>query len=580
VVQVDDDKVIAYLENPQDQQALIGILDFEEVPGLDIAREFAAIDFQDGIWIAWPIGVAHAQLHLLAVANPQSVDSFFDCRKELSHPGNDRETLSVGPDCLAFGVANAVVQLHVHSGPNPETVTQTYVLWFCRCRHATAHNNRVAAYASGSRRQPAIVVGAVRQKSGLTPSAPSTLAARRPCRKLVAVFTRNGFVFLLCLTLPGCKEPDPSGAIAAMQASRPRPSSEPSDGRHPTHVPLAQERVEIPTGAFEAGTLPGAEGRHPQLEQLLATVELGPFSIDRLPFPNDPKVAPLTNVTRAEAAARCSERAARLCTELEWERACKGPRNDSYSTGARFEGNCSASAAECASGFDVLGLGTTLREWTASNAISATVGVSKGAAIRGAAATSPATDHRCARRDIIKETERASDLGFRCCHGPPNAARVEEPELRAVFERPTFDSNKMATLLEGHPKTKLLAKEWTFFREPDAAETVVSRGPGDRQGLRFTVAPLLWSPVAGTRFLLITGRSGKDTSAVLAFHVIRDGDYRLAASFIMRNEPGPVALAYHESIRPRLFFSTCWKCPGETGRLLYRDPDAVAIVQP
>jgi hypothetical protein len=345
-------------------------------------------------------------------------------------------------------------------------------------------------------------------------------------------------------------------------------------------VPLAAERVEIPTGAFEAGTLPGTEGRHPQVEQLLSIVELGPFSIDRLLFPNDPKMAPMTNVTRAEAATRCSERGARLCTELEWERACKGPHNDSYSTGARFEPDCAATATECASGFDVLGLGTTLREWTASDAILANGGVSKGGVIRGAAAHAVATEHRCANREIKKETERAADLGFRCCHGAPNAARVEEPELKAVFERPTFDTTKMATLLESHPKTKPLAKDWTFFREPDAAETVVSRGPGDRQGLRFTVAPLTWSPVAGTRFLLVVGRSGKDTSAVLAYHVIRDGDYRLAASFVMKNEPGPVALSYHESIRPRLFFSTCWKCPGETGRLLYRDPDAVAIVQP
>lgn len=393
------------------------------------------------------------------------------------------------------------------------------------------------------------------------------------------MYVRLALAWLLVVAHSGCKSAESSRDAKLDSNAVAAPSAAPK-GRTTTHTPLANERVEIPTGTFEAGTLPGTEGRRPQVEQLLTAVELGPFSIDRLPFPNDPKLAPLTDVTRAQAANRCSERGGRLCTELEWERACKGPNSDPYSMGSAFDQTCAKSLFECASGFNVLSLGTSLREWTASDAIVNEGGSTKGAIVRGAKSNSPAAEHRCARREILSETERSADLGFRCCYGPPNAVRVQEPELRAVFERPNFDGEKMSVLLESNPKTKLLAKDWSFFRDPDAAETVVSRGPGDRQGLRFTVAPLIWSPVAGTRFLLLVGRSGKETSAVLAYHVIRDGDYRLAASFIMKNEPGPVALAYHESIRPRLFFSTCWKCPGETGRLLYRDPDSVAIVQP
>ena len=48
----------------------------------------------------------------------------------------------------------------------------------------------------------------------------------------------------------------------------------------------------------------------------------------------------------------------------------------------------------------------------------------------------------------------------------------------------------------------------------------------------------------------------------------------------MKNEPGPVALAYSDDIRPRLHFSSCWGCPGETGKILFRRPERVAIVQP
>lgn len=376
---------------------------------------------------------------------------------------------------------------------------------------------------------------------------------------------------------------DPRAKPANRQSTEPSARTDSSNALalvKPKQAPLSGERVEIPTGAFEAGSVPGTEGRIPQLEQRSATVELGAFQIDKLPYPNDPSLPPLTNVTRSEAMARCAERGARLCTELEWERACKGPKSDPYSTGARFEVACTKSPVECASGFDVLGLGIAIREFTASDVVAPSSGTSRGAAVRGASATAAKPLHRCARREAVAEGERAVDLGFRCCKGAPNAARVEEPHQVTVFERAKLELKETLALLDSDERTKAIAKDFTFFREPEAAETVVSRGPGDRQGLRFTVAPLLWSPVAGSRYLLLTGRSGKEVSVVLAYYVLRDGQYRLASSFIMKNEPGPIAFAYHESIRPRLYFSNCWRCPGETGKILYRDPDSVAIVQP
>jgi hypothetical protein len=94
------------------------------------------------------------------------------------------------------------------------------------------------------------------------------------------------------------------------------------------------------------------------------------------------------------------------------------------------------------------------------------------------------------------------------------------------------------------------------------------------------VSALLWNPVAGAEFLVTTARSGENTSFVAAFYALGDERYRVAASFVMKNEPGPVALAYSDDIRPRLHFSTCWGCPGETGKILFRRPERVAIVQP
>jgi hypothetical protein len=75
-------------------------------------------------------------------------------------------------------------------------------------------------------------------------------------------------------------------------------------------------------------------------------------------------------------------------------------------------------------------------------------------------------------------------------------------------------------------------------------------------------------------------RSGDDTSFVVAFYVLGENEYGLAASFVLKNEPGPVILAYTGDIRPRLHFSACWGCLGETGKVIFRGPERVAIVAP
>ncbi len=301
--------------------------------------------------------------------------------------------------------------------------------------------------------------------------------------------------------------------------------------------------------------------------------------MDRLPFPNDPGAPPLRGVTRIEAERRCAERGARLCTELEWERACKGPANDEYVTGAAWDPSCGNDPLRCASAFEVLGL-STLREWTASDVLPADDARPRRAAVRGAPPAAPPDQHRCARRESVAPDSQSDDLGFRCCRGAPNAARVREPALGVTFTKHKLDAARLERLLADDPRTAWLARDVKLFREPDAARTVVSRGPGDEKGFSFTVAPLRWNPAPGVEFLLVTARSGADVSFVVAYHVVGPDEYALAASFAMKREPGPVAFAYSNSIRPRLHFSTCWGCLGETGKLLFREPETVAILQP
>ncbi len=313
------------------------------------------------------------------------------------------------------------------------------------------------------------------------------------------------------------------------------------------------------------------------LEPNLRRIELGSFEIDRLPFPNDPARLALTGLSRDEAISHCAESGARLCTELEWERACKGPESQTYPTGDQFDQRCVTQPSKCASGFDVLAMGTAVKEWTASD-----LGTTADAmaVVRGGSSQSPNEEHRCAARQGLRASVHDKDVGFRCCKGAPNAALVTEPTLGKAYEKSQLSLQRLELILKSSPTTAYLAEGAQLLREPEAADTVVEKGSGDRKGLTFSVAPVIWNPSSGVRFLLVTGRSGKDTSFVVAYYVTGKDDYTLAASFVMKSEPGPVALAFDDSIRQRMFFSTCWGCPGETGKILFREPEAVAIVQP
>jgi hypothetical protein len=368
--------------------------------------------------------------------------------------------------------------------------------------------------------------------------------------------TRALSTLLVSALAVACK-PAPTPAPAPSATPVPGSASvSPAHARAPERPLRENEQVEVPTGGFLAGSVPGESGREPDREPRELMVELGAYRIDRLPYPNRPGQPPRTGVTREEAERLCAERSARLCTELEWERACKGPNNDRYPGAKEWDPRCDKPDASCATG-------------GRPSAVS-----------RGAARGSAAEAHRCAARTLLAPDTSNANLGFRCCGGAPNARALPEPKAGEAFRKHRLGAERLSALLGAEAATRELVKDVKFFRDPDAADTVISRGPGDRKGFSFTVAPLLWQPVAGAEFLVVTGRAGEKTSFVATYYVLGDDKYRLASSFVMKDEPGPVALAYSNDIRPRLHFSTCWGCPGETGKILFRKPERAVIVQP
>jgi len=214
-------------------------------------------------------------------------------------------------------------------------------------------------------------------------------------------------------------------------------------------------------------------------------------------------------------------------------------------------------------------------EWTASLS-GKQAPVPQKPIVRGLAKIAK-TSANCARRRVANDGER---LGFRCCYGAPNAPKLDEPEALAdpPFAIVPMERAELQKRLAANAMTQALAESADFFSDESVA-TVLERGPGDTKGFELTNHPVRWNPDLGVSFLVVTGRADKKTAFVVVYHDRTDPPL-LAASFIMRNEKGPVALAFANSIRPRIHFSTCWGCPGETGKALFREPESVVMLQP
>lgn len=219
--------------------------------------------------------------------------------------------------------------------------------------------------------------------------------------------------------------------------------------------------VYIPPGALVVGTPPSSRPRRADRELPGEQVMLDGFYIDQFAFPNEEGAIPITNVSHEEAAALCEERGKRLCTELEWERACKGPDNRMYEYGEGYQPELCRTGRKsvlipsgyhvgCQSDFGVHDMHGGPFEWTSSDFGR---GRDEGMmALRGGNSPAGEVVGRCANVEAESPATRSGAIGFRCCSGPQNEARVElemrfEPGLipRVRFE-PQVEASLIAAL--------------------------------------------------------------------------------------------------------------------------------------
>jgi serine/threonine protein kinase/formylglycine-generating enzyme required for sulfatase activity len=178
-------------------------------------------------------------------------------------------------------------------------------------------------------------------------------------------------------------------------------------------------------GTFKRGSAPNDQDRAPD-ERSLESVQVASFCIDEYEYPNQPGVLPVISASWEEAQRACANGGKRLCTEEEWEKACKGPGNARFPYGNDFDANlCNTKDpqsrdrtlaeagrfSQCRSAYQVADLSGNVGEWTSSDSGDGSASkIQKGGAFdRSVQAV------RCSARMSGAPTERKQTVGFRCC---------------------------------------------------------------------------------------------------------------------------------------------------------------------
>jgi serine/threonine protein kinase len=188
------------------------------------------------------------------------------------------------------------------------------------------------------------------------------------------------------------------------------------------------EMLYIPSGPVIMGRLNQEDlSIASQSEPLAKVKQVGAFYIDRFEYPNRLKDAdgqdqlPVAKANWQSASDACSEQGKRLCTEQEWEKACKGPGNWIYSYGDTYDQDmCGGGVDEkysigerdtCVSGYGVWGMSGGPREWTNTEAGSS----GKRQVVKGGMRSNNERGSRCAFSVDESASYADSTLSFRCC---------------------------------------------------------------------------------------------------------------------------------------------------------------------
>ncbi|MBU8897687.1 protein kinase [Corallococcus sp. H22C18031201] len=224
------------------------------------------------------------------------------------------------------------------------------------------------------------------------------------------------------------------GPGAAVPA-RPAPSAtgEPAGGVPVAVVPSERCPVGmkwVSGGTFKMGTPPDDKLAFVD-ERPLQNVQVASFCVDEYEYPNRAGEPPRVQVSWEEAKSLCESEGKRLCTEEEWEKACKGPGNARFpyrtDNGSTFNPDAcntedrakkdralapSGQFKQCRSGYGVADMSGNVAEWTATRH-----GANAGFTQKGGSFDGPDYAVRCSARKNGVPEEKSDMIGLRCCAG-------------------------------------------------------------------------------------------------------------------------------------------------------------------
>lgn len=185
--------------------------------------------------------------------------------------------------------------------------------------------------------------------------------------------------------------------------------------------------VYVPAGSFQIGSAINDPMRN-FAEISLHDVNVKAFCVDRYEYGGYGH-KPLTSVSWYQARSICKKHGKRLCSEAEWEKACKGPHDYRFPYGNVYSPtacNTEDSAGNdrsvthggafkrCRSGYGAYDMSGNVSEWTSSKFQKNLTDRTQ----KGGAANRPDWDTRCAARGNRKPNSKDRFLGFRCCASP------------------------------------------------------------------------------------------------------------------------------------------------------------------
>ncbi len=182
------------------------------------------------------------------------------------------------------------------------------------------------------------------------------------------------------------------------------------------------DMVYIPGGTYVRGRLYAEDKSMAHSSEPLARViQVNPFFIDRFEFPNIKDQPPTGTVTWTAADETCRKFGKRLCSELEWEKACKGPNNFIYTYGDTWDPSMCGESMEapytlgsrpdCVSSYGVYDLSGGFREWSGD----ARPGKEGRKIVKGGHRGNAERGDRCAYYVDESKGYQDSTLSFRCC---------------------------------------------------------------------------------------------------------------------------------------------------------------------